>query len=74
VMHVKVKVTAGAKKEKFISLGNDSFTIYVKEKALHNMANRRVRELLAGHFGVSRRKVRMVKGHRSSHKLFNIQT
>jgi len=72
-MHIKVEVTAGAKKEKFESHSTGSFVVHVKEKAERNMANRRVRELLAEYLGVPVGKIRIVKGHRSSHKLFDIQ-
>jgi uncharacterized protein YggU (UPF0235/DUF167 family) len=71
-MQVKVRVTPGMKKERFEELANGRFVVSVREKAERNAANRRVRELLAEHFGVAVGMVRMVSGHRSRSKLFTI--
>ena len=68
-MYIRVKVTASAKKEKFKQINEDHFEVSVKEKALNNLANKRVLELLALHFGLSIGKIRIVNGHRSPTKL-----
>ena len=70
---VRVRVTAGAKKERFESAG-ERCIIAVKEKAQRNEANERVRELVAAHFGVSVVAVRIISGHRSPHKTLAIKT
>lgn len=72
-MHVKVKVVTGAKKEKLTVLSDNSLAIAVKEKAERNMANKRIRELLAEHFEIPIGKIRMIKGHRSPNKIFEIK-
>jgi uncharacterized protein YggU (UPF0235/DUF167 family) len=45
--HVRVNVTAGARKEKIVALSPDHFLMAVREKAEGNVANRKVFELLA---------------------------
>ena len=70
---IRATVTAGAKKERFASAG-ETFIIAVKEKAQRNEANKRVRELIAAHFGVSSSAVRIIRGHRSLHKTLVIKS
>lgn len=69
---LRVKVTAGARKELFEERGTGEFIAKVKEKAEQNQANRRVRELVAAHFGVTVGKVRIITGHRSPNKTIAI--
>ena len=71
-MYVKARVTAGAKREEFRKESETHFHISVREKAERNEANARVRELLALHFGVPIGKVRIVNGHQSPSKLFDV--
>ncbi|MCK5027600.1 MAG: DUF167 domain-containing protein [Candidatus Pacebacteria bacterium] len=72
-MYIKVKVNAGAKKESFEKVSDDHFKVSVKEKARMNMANRRVTALLADHFNISEKQVRLINGHHSSSKIFDIK-
>ncbi|PIR68213.1 hypothetical protein COU49_02625 [Candidatus Nomurabacteria bacterium CG10_big_fil_rev_8_21_14_0_10_35_16] len=72
-MYLKVNVLAGAKKESFIKKSKDHFSISVKEKAERNMANVRVLELVAGYFGVTKNKVRIVNGHKHPSKLLIVE-
>ena len=69
IQYIHVKVSAGAKQETFKKKNEDHFLVSVKEKAERNMANMRVLELMAKHFGVSKGRVRIVNGHRSASKL-----
>lgn len=71
-MYIKVKVTPDAKKEKFEQKQIDLFEISVREKARQNMANERVRELMARHFGIIKSNVRIINGHRSPSKIISI--
>jgi|TARA_Y100000310_G_scaffold288684_2_gene314555 uncharacterized protein YggU (UPF0235/DUF167 family) len=71
-MYVRADVTPGAKKENITTLANKTFQIRVTEKRERNMANTRVRELLAKHFAVPIGSVRIVTGHRSTRKIINI--
>lgn len=72
-MLVKIKVTPNAKKESVEEFSDGSFEISVREKALMNAANVRVRELVAEHVGLEKAKVRIVNGHRSHKKLVEIK-
>ena len=72
MQYVHVKVTAGAKKEKFTLKSKDHFIASVTEKAERNMANTQVLALVAEHFGVPVKKVRIVNGHKHPSKLLVI--
>jgi len=71
-MYVRVRVKADAKKETVLETENQTFSISVKEPAQQNMANQRVKEILALHYGVPPQKVSMITGHRSPQKMFAI--
>ncbi|MFA5830857.1 MAG: DUF167 domain-containing protein [Candidatus Paceibacterota bacterium] len=71
-MYIKVKVTAGTKKEKLERISSDHFEVSVKEKAERNMANRRVIELIADFFDVPSGKARIVTGHHSPGKILDV--
>ena len=73
LQYIHVKVTAGVKKESFVQKTEDSFEVSVREKAERNMANARVIELVAEHFKISLKKVRIVNGHRHPSKLLVIE-
>lgn len=72
-MYVKVKVTPEAKRESITRVSKDHYEIAVKEPAERNMANKRVRELVARHFKVPIGKVRLISGHHSPSKIFSIE-
>ncbi len=71
--YIHVKVVAGAKKESFVEKIEDHFNVAVREKAERNVANVRVLELVAEHFGVAVKKVRIVNGHHHSSKLIVVE-
>jgi len=73
-MYIKVKVTAGAKKETFEKISDDHFEVAVKEKAERNMANKKVLELVAGFFELPIWKVKIISGHHSPGKILSIDT
>jgi uncharacterized protein YggU (UPF0235/DUF167 family) len=69
-MHIKVKVTAGSRTEQITRKSADSYKMSVKEKAERNLANKRVLEILRSlHPGKS---IRIVKGHHSPSKIFEV--
>ena len=70
IMYIKVKVSAGAKEEKFQKKSDSSFIIKVKEKAERNMANKKVVEIISKHFGT--KNVRIVSGHQSTAKILSV--
>lgn len=71
-MYIRVRVSSGAKKEVFSVDSEESFLVSVKEPAEQNLANKRVLELVAGHFGISPRAIRIISGHHSPSKIFSI--
>lgn len=71
-MYLKVRVIAGAKKEKFEQKSEEIFEISVKEKATQNMANKRIQELIARHFGIIKGNVKIISGHRSPSKIISV--
>ncbi|MBI5078136.1 MAG: DUF167 domain-containing protein [Candidatus Yonathbacteria bacterium] len=71
-MYIRVRVSAGAKKESLSQSTKDSFLVSVKEKAEQNLANKRVLEIIAEHFGVSPKQVRIISGHHSPGKILSI--
>lgn len=75
-MYIKVKVTPNAKKESFVpEEGKENrFLASVREKAERNMANTRVREIVAKHFGIPIGKTRLISGHHSRTKMFSVDT
>lgn len=71
-MYCTVSVRTDAKKESIERIGDSRFHIAVREPAERNLANGRVRELIALHFKVPVGKVRILGGHRSPSKLLSI--
>ncbi len=70
-MLIKVRVKAGAKNER-VEKTRDRFDISVRERAEGGAANERVLYLLARELSVPIKRLRLVKGHRSPSKTFEI--
>lgn len=71
-MYLSVRVVAGAKEEKVEELKAGRLRIWVREPAKQNLANRRVRQLVAVHLHTPLAKVRLISGHASPAKLFSV--
>ena len=71
-MYIRVSVSAGAKKEVFKQVKSDSFLAAVKEPPEQNRANKRVLELVASHFDISPRQIRIISGHHAPGKILSI--
>ncbi len=71
-MYIKVRVLAGAKKEKIEKKTKDTYYISVKEKAERNMANRRVCEIMALLLEIPVKSIRIISGHQSPSKILSI--
>lgn len=71
-MLVKVNVHAGARREKFSEKKPGLFDIVVREKAERNEANDHVRVLIARHYKVSVKAVRIISGARSPRKTLDV--
>lgn len=72
-IHIRVRVTPGAKKESFVQQEETIFLASVKAPAERNEANERVQVLVARFFGVPVKAARMLSGHRSLQKMFLIE-
>jgi len=63
---------AGNKKEYIKKKTDTSFEIVVKAEALQNMANKSVTQKLSDFFNIPISKIRLINGHHSPKKMFNI--
>ena len=68
-MYIKVRITTDAKKEIVEVVSDTHFNISVKEKAVQNLANKRVVKLIALHFHITSKQVRIINGQHSSSKI-----
>ena len=71
-MYIRVHVTPGARKERVTKKSPDVFYISVKEPAERNLANTRVRQIIAAECGVALAQVRVLTGHQSSSKMISV--
>ncbi|MEK7509898.1 MAG: DUF167 domain-containing protein [Patescibacteria group bacterium] len=69
---IRVRVTPGARRERFEKRAENEFSAAVKERAERNEANARVQELVAEHFSVPITSVRFLAGVRGRTKTFEI--
>ena len=72
VMYIKVRVFPKSKKEEVVEMDSTHFEIKVKEPAERNLANARVREIVAERLKVPMGKVRIISGHRSLSKILSV--
>ena len=71
-MYIRVRVTPGVKKEFFREAGEHRFEAAVSEPAEGNRANRRILELVAEHYHISVKQIRIINGHHSPAKMLSI--
>ena len=71
-MYIRVRVLADAKKESVKKLTKDSFAVAVKAPAEQNLANRRVLDLIAEHFNITPKQIRIISGHHAPGKILSI--
>lgn len=71
-MFVHVQAVPGARRERVTKKDATAFHIEVKEPKERNLANKRIREILAEEFKVPLGQVTMLTGHRSPSKMFSI--
>jgi uncharacterized protein (TIGR00251 family) len=70
-MKIQIKVKPNSKTEE-ISREGDNFIVKVKEPPKEGKANQAVIKLLAEHFGVPQRQVRILSGFRSRNKVVEV--
>ena len=71
-MQIRVRVTARAKRERVEVLSDTRLEIAVKQKPAQGAANARVIELVAEHYKVPKKKVRIVRGHTAPSKILEV--
>ena len=81
-MKIFVRAKAGARENRVTApgmklfqteeMGDEYYTVSVKERAVEGRANDAIIRLLAEHFGVSWSAVRLVSGSTSKRKVFEI--
>ena len=70
-MRIEVKVIPKAKRDRVYE-EDGKLKVYVRAPAIDNRANRALIEVLARHFNVKKRSIRIVKGERSREKIIEI--
>ncbi len=71
-MYIKVQVIPKAKKEAVKKEADNFYIISVREPAERNLANLRIKSLVANIYQVSENKVKLVIGHHSRSKIFSV--
>ena len=68
-MNYSVTVKPGSKKAPLIEVtGENSLTVYVRQRAIDGAANKEVIQLLAKHFGVAKSSIEILHGHTGRQK------
>lgn len=62
-MQLTVRVTPGSRRGPLVEDTADGLVVHVRERAAEGAANAGVVRVLAAHFGVAPRDVRVVRGH-----------
>lgn len=71
-MYIRVLVHTDAKHNRVEEVGENRFEIYVRVPAKENLANEKVRELLAGWYKVAKGNIRIVSGHHKPQKILSV--
>lgn len=72
-MIIRVKVQARSSQEKIEELDIDEYKIWVTSPPADNKANEDVIEILAEYFSTAPSNIRIIAGHKSSHKTIEIK-
>jgi uncharacterized protein YggU (UPF0235/DUF167 family) len=71
-MLIKIRAFPNSREEGVNQTADDTFEVKVREKPIRGLANARIRQLLALHFGIMENKVRLVSGFARPNKIFEI--
>ncbi|MGH7798513.1 MAG: DUF167 domain-containing protein [Candidatus Binatia bacterium] len=69
---ISVTVKPNSKSPSVIKLTESEFRAAMREPARDGKANRALIELLARHFGIAKSAIKIVRGHRSRHKIIEL--
>jgi len=76
-MLVTVRVKPGSRKGPLVEASvtpGDELTVFVQQRAVDGQANDAVLRLLAKHFGLSKSRVEIVRGHTARTKVVRLDT
>lgn len=73
-MYIKVRVVPNAKREQIKKVNDQTFELTIREPAERNLANNRIKELLANEYKIKVKQVRLVSGHHSGSKIFDVNS
>ena len=74
-MFVCVTLKPNSRHREEVVMGDDgSLTVFTKSPATEGKANESAMRLLANYYGVSTSRIRLVRGHTSKHKVFEVDT
>lgn len=74
-MKVNVHIKPNARhREEVVQNDDGSLTVYVKAAAVEGRANEAAVQALADHYAISKSRVRLVRGHTSKYKVFEVNT
>ena len=71
-MYIRIDVTPEAKANTIKRLTSEKFELTVKDKAEHNLANKKALEILADQLKIPVARLRIINGHHTSRKLVSI--
>lgn len=70
-MFLKIKAFPNSKKEEVLETGENSFSVFVREKAEKNEANKRILQILRFMFK-DKKIIKIIAGHKFDHKIVEI--
>jgi len=71
-MDITVRVKPGSRKGPLVETDGDITTVYLQQRAVDGKANAALVEILAAHFGVSKSRVDILRGHTSRTKVVRV--
>ncbi len=71
-MKIFVKVKTKAKEDKIEKIGDNQFSVWVKELPIEGRANEAVRKMLAEYFEVAQARIKIIAGVGSKQKIIEI--
>ncbi len=72
-MKITARIKPGSSRQKVERTGETDYSIWVTARPVDGKANEAAIKALACHFGVSRSKIVLVRGHTSKIKFFEIE-
>ncbi len=71
-MYLKILATPGARKELVEEVASDTWRVSVRQPPSRNLANIRIRQIVAERLGVPFTQVRILTGHRGRSKIISV--